>query len=194
MKDNGPVDRAGPAPRLAAAFFDAVAIFAVLVTEYVVLASLFLAWAVVSPQADEARRIDVGWQIGFAVFVNLLLLGFTALEIFIGKSFGKLVVGIRILAADGSRAATGALAARWLIKHSFLIVILLGIVPASLQRQQPIATMNVLWVVAGVLFVLVLACFLFVLGPSRQALYDRWTGTMVVRRIIPGDPGLATLD
>jgi uncharacterized RDD family membrane protein YckC len=173
------MDRAGFAARLAAGFFEALALGALLVSGWVIIYAAFLGWDRTMPQEEPAPMVFVAM-----VVWHLIVLLVSGLEFTIGKGFGKVVTGMKILRADGQPADAGPLFVRWLIKSSPLIVLLIA-GPVGVWRQRaPVFgdVWTVLFVLAAVLSVV---SFLFSLGAEKQALHDRAAGTAVFRLIFP---------
>ncbi len=91
-------------------------------------------------------------------------------EIFIGKSLGKLMLGLQIAGVDGGQASTAVLLSRYLIKH-------VGKVCAVLLLMFAPILFNTVGNLLG--FVVFVGCF-FSAGDKHQALHDTICGTIVV--------------
>ena len=106
---------------------------------------------------------------GAVAGVYLLSIAFAIWEAITGAALGKLILGIRIKAADGSPASPGMLVGRAAIKRSGALIGLLAIVSQS-SALQGLGTLASIAILIG--------CF-FVLGQSRQAIHDMIVKTAV---------------
>lgn len=102
-------------------------------------------------------------------FLYLLTLVYYSLEILVGASIGKMILGIQIGRADRRTADSMPLILRYLIKNlaSFISIIFLA------TQIQALNTVSVLFSVA------VLVGFFFVLGRKRQAFHDMFAKTAI---------------
>ena len=159
--------RVGLGPRAVAVFFDFLAV-------------IILAYALLSPISGFMRSLDfLSFSIdttGDAWAAIIYHLWFTAvlyslIEAFVGASPGKMLLGLKVGAAAGRRAGLGRKLLRWFLKGLiFLIVPPFGLVESGIIIY-PFLTLSA---------VTFLGLF-FVLGKSRQTLYDRLSGTAVFR-------------
>lgn len=106
------------------------------------------------------------------VLVNIARLLYFLPEIFIGKSLGKLMLGLQIVGVDGEQASPVVLTSRYLIKNVRKVCAVLSLMFAP-----------VLFNAFGSLLGLVvfIGCF-FAAGEKHQALHDSIPGTIVIRK------------
>lgn len=105
-------------------------------------------------------------------FANILTLAYSTLEILIGASLGKLILGIQIAGADRKKASYGKLTYRWFIKGlgSFFSLAWLA------TGLTFLSTANQLY-----FFVLIVG-FFFTLSQKRLAFHDMLSKTAVFRK------------
>jgi uncharacterized RDD family membrane protein YckC len=106
---------------------------------------------------------------GMIVAAALLGLAYFLLEGFTGYTLGKLMLGIRIANADGTRAPVSKLLLRWAVKNNNFILNILAVATG-------ISVFRTLGSLGGLVFFI--GCFL-ALGASKQALHDRICDTAV---------------
>lgn len=106
-----------------------------------------------------------------ALFLALIPLAYTSLEILKAATAGKMAMKIAIRAVDGAPASQDVLIKRWVIKNSAGLLQLL----AAITTFSLIGTLGSL---AGL--VIFIGCF-FVLSETKQALHDRIAGTAVYK-------------
>src|SRR5689334_16149964 len=84
---------------------------------------------VLALQAYLVCRLLLDEQTGFVLSLlgYIVPLFYTATEIAIAATPGKLITGLRITNLDGSEAPLARLVSRWTVKWSFLLIGLLGI-------------------------------------------------------------------
>lgn len=106
------------------------------------------------------------------LFSQLISLFYYSLEIVLGASLGKLILGIQIADMNGAYADKSQLLLRYLYKHSGAIISLIALIPF----------LGLLGMFSGLIgFLIFIGCF-FVLGQKRQAFHDMWAGTAVFRK------------
>ncbi len=185
------MNRAGFGIRVAAVLIDA-AIFLPVLFFGIVGAR----WALESGAIVRTpHREDDVWM---SVWVgNTVMLAYSAMEIFWGGTFGKLILRLRITNADGSPAPRRVLAGRWALKHSPRLCGLLDAITGVIVLRRLAAKAGLaiflskplnfitLRTVAELLVLALGAGFFLTLGVSRQALHDRLTSTAVSRKSIP---------
>jgi uncharacterized RDD family membrane protein YckC len=108
---------------------------------------------------------------GAAIGTGILSIGWIVWEGLTGQALGKMLLKIRIKAADGSVAGPDKLFTRAAIKYSSS---LLGLISAL----TGIGIINTLGSLAGL--VIFIGCF-FVLGQNRQAIHDMVAKTAVFK-------------
>lgn len=108
------------------------------------------------------------------IFARLL---YFSTEIFLGASVGKLLLGLKIVNADGSDASTGVLLGRYLLKHIGKVCTVL-----ALFCLPPL--FNGFGNLFG--FAIFVGCF-FAAGDRHQALHDMICKTIVVKKGENGD-------
>ena len=108
---------------------------------------------------------------GAAIGMGILSIGWVVWEGLMGQALGKMLLKLRIKAADGSTAGPDKLFTRAAIKYSQLLLGLVG-------GLTGINAINSLSSLAG--FVVFIGCF-FVLGKNRQALHDIIAKTAVFK-------------
>ncbi len=106
------------------------------------------------------------------VLVNVARLLYFLPEIFIGKSLGKLMLGLQIVGVEGGQASPLALLSRYLIKHIGKVCAVLSLLVASVLFNT---FGNLLGLVVFV------GCF-FSASEKHQALHDSICGTIVVKK------------
>ncbi|MCY3020774.1 MAG: RDD family protein [Planctomycetota bacterium] len=125
--------------------------------------------------ADRGKGIAAGCLIGaaagFALGVALVSPLYSLWEGLTGAAAGKRFLGIMIANADGSRASVLRLMGRYLIKKSYVILLLMGLVLGS-SGLRGLCALAGLAIFAG--------CF-FVLSAHRQALHDKLARTAVFK-------------
>lgn len=106
------------------------------------------------------------------VLVNVARLLYFLPEIFIGKSLGKLMLGLQIVGVEGGQASPLALLSRYLIKHIGKVCAVLSLLVASVLFNT---FGNLLGLIVFV------GCF-FSASEKHQALHDSICGTIVVKK------------
>lgn len=106
------------------------------------------------------------------IFPTIFSLVYYSLEVLIGASIGKLVLGIRIGSQDRTYAASSQLFMRYVFKHLNNVIALLAFVAASSMLDLLGTIIFVVWLVG---------CF-FVLSFRRQAFHDMLSGTAVYHK------------
>lgn len=103
---------------------------------------------------------------------QLVPLLYFSLELFIAASVGKLIMGISIADANGTRAEFSALLTRYLTKNLSVLLSLIGL----------ILSINFLFFTLSpmILFVLLIGFFM-ILSKKRQAFHDMFSKTAVFR-------------
>ncbi|PKL78154.1 MAG: hypothetical protein CVV25_12545 [Ignavibacteriae bacterium HGW-Ignavibacteriae-4] len=101
-----------------------------------------------------------------AVVIGLI---YYSMEVLLGASIGKMLLGIKIASSDRSEASTSQLLNRYLLKHSNSILSVLGI----------LLSIHLLQGLSSIIIVIIIIGFFFTLGSKRQALHDMLTNTAV---------------
>jgi uncharacterized RDD family membrane protein YckC len=114
----------------------------------------------------------VGSILGAVVAIAVIFTLYFLVEGFTGWTLGKLMLGIQIANADGTRAPIGTLLLRYAIKNSNSVLKLLALVSG-------VSLFSTLGGIAGI--VIFIGCF-FALGRERQALHDMIAKTAVYPR------------
>ncbi|GAK56099.1 hypothetical protein U27_03061 [Candidatus Vecturithrix granuli] len=110
----------------------------------------------------------LGSLIGISVFGTL----YNLLEGLFGATIGKMLIGLKIGDADGTKAGIGKLFFRYLLKNiTFVCSLLAGILGIAILTKIG-AVLGLIWF---------LGCFL-VLSRTRQGLHDMIAGTAVYPR------------
>jgi len=119
-------------------------------------------------QAGGLMGILLGVLIALPVFGTVYAL----LEAFTGATVGKMLLGIKIGDANGTKAGLGKLLVRYALKNgTFLCALLAGIIGVELLNK-----VGTVW---GLIWFL--GCFL-TLTQARQGLHDKIAGTAVYPR------------
>ena len=105
-------------------------------------------------------------------FANLLSIVYSSLEILIGASLGKLILGIQIAKADRNKGNYTTLAYRFALKNLAMLFSVLWLATSS-------GVFNTLNVISSILLIV---GFFFVLGQKRQAFHDMIAKTAVFRK------------
>ncbi len=106
------------------------------------------------------------------VFNQFIQLFYYSLEIILGASIGKLLLGIQIADMNGKLAPTSQLAKRFAFKHSGEILALIALIPFFGFLGFMGSLMSL---------VIIIGCF-FVLREDRLSLHDKWSKTAVFRK------------
>ncbi len=109
-----------------------------------------------------------------------------------------MMLKMRIVAEDGADASRARLIGRYAMKYGGrvcgLVNLLMGLrrlkiliawAPLAIFRRQPLE-LTTIRTIGELLWLFATVGFFFVLGKRRQALYDRFSGTAVVRRLMVG--------
>jgi uncharacterized RDD family membrane protein YckC len=115
--------------------------------------------------ADRAEYLTA-----LAVYPVVIAYAFT--EVAFARSPGKWLLRLRITRADGSAADGWTLLSRWTVKYT---PSLLDFMAEATFRPAPLVFL------AGLMQLVVTLGCLAVLGESRRAWHDRWSGTAVMR-------------
>ena len=107
-----------------------------------------------------------------ALIVNVARLIYFSTEIFLGASVGKMLLGLKIVSADGGDASTGVLLGRYLLKH-------IGKVCTVLALLCIPVVFNAFGSLFG--FVIFIGCF-FAAGDRHQTIHDMLCQTIVVKK------------
>ena len=107
-----------------------------------------------------------------ALFVNLARLIYFSTEIFLGASVGKMLLGLKIVSADGGDASTGVLLGRYLLKHIGKVCTVLSLLCIPM-------VFNAFGSLFG--FVIFVGCF-FAAGDRHQTIHDMLCRTIVVKK------------
>lgn len=106
------------------------------------------------------------------VLVNVARLLYFLPEIFVGKSLGKMMLGLQIVGVEGTQASSLMLLSRYLIKHIGKVFAVLSLIVSSVLFNS---LGNLLGLVVFV------GCF-FSASEKHQALHDTICGTIVVKK------------
>lgn len=116
-------------------------------------------------QAGGMMGLLLGALIALPIFGAIYAL----LEAFTGATVGKMILGIKVGDADGTRAGIGKLLMRYVLKNgAFFCALLAGLIGMELLNNVG-AVWSLLWF---------LGCFL-TLTQARQGLHDKIAGTAV---------------
>lgn len=99
----------------------------------------------------------------FGIFFNSLI------ETVTGATFGKIILGLRVMSVDGSPARSRLLWLRWAIKNS----------PSLCFVSVVFFPLSILTPLSGILSVVVFLGVFLALGKNRQTLHDSLSGTAV---------------
>ena len=111
----------------------------------------------------------VAENIHYFYITNILMLIYFSLEILIGASIGKLLLGIQIAREDGKKASYLTLLARYSLKEAPIFLSTLHLI-TKIAVLDPLSTLTNLAIIIG--------CF-FVLAVKRQAFHDMIAKTAV---------------
>jgi uncharacterized RDD family membrane protein YckC len=145
-----------------------------------------------------ATEIALKWQSTAPIVATSVLWWFLNLWLIlrIQGSPGKRLLGLRIMRIDGAKLGWLDAINRqilYICLSGFLIhqqgVILADLPPGttleSYVKLTPQGSSSMFWVVDAGLALLWASCLLIMLRPDRRALYDLWSGTVVVRQLKP---------
>ena len=144
-----------------------------------------------------ARTWDLNPVRFSATIGNLLWLAYSSLEWVVGRTPGKMLLRMKVTAADGSPAPRGQLVLRWAAKYSVRIFGLLDAIILTTYARHVIArgglavfyhepmNLKLARILGELCAIVILAGFLLTLRPDRRALHDLLTGTAVYRRRPP---------
>jgi len=107
----------------------------------------------------------------YYLFSTLFTLCYYLTEVLLAASPGKLILRLRIGTADAEHSDYGKLIIRFLIKHSFYLVLILSLLTKN----------TLLYLLTFIVFIVVAIGFLFVFSYKRQALHDLISGTAVYK-------------
>ncbi len=111
----------------------------------------------------------IGFLLGALIALPAFGIVYALLEAFTGATVGKMLLGIKVGDADGTRAGLGKLFLRYALKNgAFVCTLLAGLVGVELFN-----TLGGIWSL-----IWFLGCFL-VLTQARQGLHDKIAGTAV---------------
>jgi uncharacterized RDD family membrane protein YckC len=105
-------------------------------------------------------------------FMYFLVLVYFSLEFIVGASLGKLILGIRIAGNDMKPASFGNLIYRYLLKHSFSLIALIGMITG----------IEVLGTVGMLVGLVVFIGLFFVLSHNRLSFHDMLAKTAVYNK------------
>jgi len=105
-------------------------------------------------------------------FSYILILVFFSLEILIGATVGKLILGIQIADSNRRKASTAKLLTRYLIKNSATFVSIVWLL-TNISIINTLSTIVTIALIVG---------FFFVLSQKRQAFHDMIADTAVFNR------------
>lgn len=172
--------RVGFFPRLGAALIDFVllAILAALLKDTVaglmpgVLESMLEKAKADLPPDSQKATVVVGSMMQFGLAMSVIGPFYGLLEAFTGRSPGKFLLGLVVVAEAGTRAALGQLLGRYGVKQ-------VPGVPSLVAAFTGIKALEHLGTALGAAFIL--GCFMVFL-PHRQALHDKIVKTAVLRK------------
>ncbi len=107
----------------------------------------------------------------YYLFSTLFTLCYYLTEVLLAGSPGKLILRLRIGTADAQHSDYGKLIIRFLIKHSFYLVLIISLLTKN----------TTLYLLTFLVFLVVAIGFLFVFSYKRQALHDIISGTAVYK-------------
>ena len=177
--------RVGFGPRLGAMLLDALLL---------IILIPIVTWAIVSGGASDfliqkgidALKVDgdalemlekslgdlwVFYLVAIAIGVTFSII-YHLIEGFFGASPGKMILGLQVANADGSRANINQYMKRWLLKNMSSVIGILNLIMLS-------PVLDLIGSIIGI--VIFIGCF-FVLGDNKQALHDILAGTAVFRK------------
>ncbi|HEY6808565.1 MAG TPA: RDD family protein [Gemmatimonadales bacterium] len=111
----------------------------------------------------------IGAVAGIVIATVVISLVYFLIEGFTGLTLGKLILGMQVANADGTRAPTSKLLARWACKNNNAILTILA-------GLTGLGFLKVLGTLGGLAFLV--GCF-FAISASKQALHDRICDTAV---------------
>lgn len=114
----------------------------------------------------------MGAMAGIIVATAVIGVAYFLIEGFTGWTFGKLIIGIQIGNADGTRAAVGTLLTRYAVKNCNLLLSLVAVL-TGIGLFRTLGNLGGLAIFIG--------CF-FVLGTAKQAFHDMIAKTAVYSR------------
>lgn len=120
-------------------------------------------------QSAAAMGGMIGALAGMVIAAAVLGLAYFLIEGFTGYTLGKLLLGMRIANADGTRAPVSKLLLRWAVKNNNFILNIVAVATG-------VHLFRTLGSLGGLVFFI--GCFL-ALGASKQALHDRICDTAV---------------
>lgn len=108
-------------------------------------------------------------MIGITTVSVIISLLYYAFEIFMGASFGKLILGIKIADSDMKSGLFQKLFIRYIIKH----------ISSVFSAIYVLTAMSLFSTIGSFLSFIILIGFFFVLGENKQAFHDMIAGTAV---------------
>lgn len=124
--------------------------------------------------ADMLRKLQL-----YGIVSGLVMLAYAATELFMGRTPGKMILGLSIAGENGTPAPMGQLATRWAVKWS---PVMLG----TLEWITLLSFFGILELLAGIF---VIVAFFMCLRVTRLALYDQMSKTAVFGRATVMQPG-----
>lgn len=114
----------------------------------------------------------MGMMAGILIGAPVIATIYFLIEGVLGASPGKMMLGIKIGNADGSRASIGSYLIRWGVKNIYFI---LGLIAALTQ----VGIIGTIGMILGL--IIFIGCF-FVLTAKRQAFHDMAAKTAIFKR------------
>ena len=139
-----------------------------------------LATALADPRTAPAKGF-ISVMTGFAMAAAILGPLYGLIEGFLGRSPGKLALGLRIVDEAGQLPPIGTLLMRYLVKSSSSLIAFAALFIGG--HALDVVSQIVAWgIILG---------FFLVLTKSRQALHDKIAGTAVMKKAQVGAPELS---
>ncbi len=107
------------------------------------------------------------------LFNQFIALFYFALEIVLGASIGKLLLGIQIADMNGKYASKSSLMMRYAYKHSSEILAVFGAVPILGA---------VLGFAGTIMGLVIFVGYFFIFSESKMSFHDKWSGTAVFHK------------
>jgi uncharacterized RDD family membrane protein YckC len=177
-------DRASLSARILAYCLDSIVLFAFTAVFFAIAGSIIM----VSSDFGEGTASDEAFT-GLIVVLMATMPCWLLLNVFLlrrrGQTVGQYVIGLRVVAEDGSKPETQRLISYWLALHPLVFHPLLGGLWLLFAFQSLSLQSDLLLIVSLALALLsavapVAALIFAVIDPEHRALHDRLAGTRVV--------------
>lgn len=107
----------------------------------------------------------------YYLFSTIFTLCYYLTEVLLAGSPGKLILRLRIGTSEGRPANYDKLLVRFLVKHSFYIILIISLLTKN----------TILYLLTFLVFIIVFIGFFFILSQKKQALHDLMSGTAVFK-------------